>query len=448
MVAEHLYRLGLRCSSEPTQASLMAMLVQRETSEEKRSHQMNPERLRNLFLTVKAQLSTKITKLKNTLNLPQPHDIHLESLPANPQDLPAPLLQYFTGTFGDFEQPRLDMIESFQIARAVDMRQDKKKTLELSVPGTWSSSGAMAFNVSMQPQVQMAAAMMASAMFQQQMAAQGAPITLLPTPTQVPQPRHGLRSLVDKAEGVHPQPDRPLMLEDQPGGLALQATPLPPANAAAPSQTTQSEVAAKASIEAPLPDSVSLHGGEAPAKPLGNEALPLPSSQETLKPSSEALVVAQAKQTPNVSLLASIGKLKTAAEAKKTSNPADTAMDSAAGVPERPHKKGERESKEKEAPKSSKKPRASPKVKPAKKTASSMCHQGRGMKRPVSKMMASQKDKAKDCGKSRMSTQDKKKLLRKHMSKKDMDAYSSGCAKCRYVAFCTLSCWRQRGYCF
>ena len=418
IVIEHLFRRGLRCTSELTQASLTAMLAQREPPE-KQQNMMHEERLRSLFLTVKAQVSTKISKLKTLLNLPQPHGIHLETLPSDPQRLPEALKQFFIGTFGDFVPPRLNMMDCLQIARHVPMRKGKEQGLCHLNQSVWSQvtgPGGNLFNLTAMADV----AAMAAGGFEAQ--------PQMPNKTMLPprhghastQPNQGLLELVNRAGATGSKPAAPLALMDSTEPEAKSLPPLQAASQAAPSQVA-------------LPQDASVHVQphgvqEGVQEGISKEALQQNALQGPSHSVPNKVGAVQGPDTPaekapsqsdgpiqphvNVSLAQSVAKLKVAADAKGAQC-------------------GERTGGAAEKTMLFKKPAAAPS----------------SMKRPMSQKADHEKKNAKKKSAApERSKAETKKWLLKQIPKQKRTKFSGGCPKCRYVPFCTLSCWKQRGF--
>ena len=389
------------------------MLVHREPPE-KQQTMMHEERLRSLFLTVQAQVSTKMSKLKTLLNLPQPHGIHLETLPSDPQWLPEALKQFFIGTFDDFVPPRLNMMDCLQIARHVPMRKGKDQGLCHLNQSLWSQvtgPGGKLFNLT----AMAAVAAMAAGGFGAQ--PQMPNITMLPPRHASTQPNQGLLELVNRAHATGSKPAAPLALMDAPS-TEPQAKSLPPLQAASQAAPSQVALPQDASVH------VQPHGVQEgiSKEALQQNALQGPSHSVPNKVGAVQGPDAPAEKAPsqsdgpiqphaNVSLAQSVAKLKVAADAKgaqcgeRTGGAADKTM-------------------------LFKKPAAAPS----------------SMKRPMSQKADHEKNAKKKSAAPERSKAETKKLLLKQIPKQKRTKFSGGCPKCRYVPFCTLSCWKQRGF--
>ena len=121
LVVSHLHSLGLRHPSEPTQASLTAVLVLRELEHAQRK-MLGSDNGRSLYLTVKASLHSKLQKLKHG-EAPLTPAEYIVELPAQVTEAPASL----QAACSPIAAPKIEMLQILKLARQIPLRNTSKE---------------------------------------------------------------------------------------------------------------------------------------------------------------------------------------------------------------------------------------------------------------------------------------------------------------------------------
>ena len=121
LVVSHLHSLGLRHPSEPTQASLTAVLVLRELEHAQR-RMLGSDNGRSLYLTVKASLHSKLQKLKHG-EAPLTPAEYIVELPAQVTEAPASL----QAACSPIAAPKIEMLQILKLARQIPLRNTSKE---------------------------------------------------------------------------------------------------------------------------------------------------------------------------------------------------------------------------------------------------------------------------------------------------------------------------------
>ena len=409
VLLEFLHGMGLRHPSEPTQALLVSLLVLREQDPAKRSKMKELPSLRTLFMAVKSRLKSRFSAL---LSKPVPGGTYLVSLPADPAQASEELKAY---CFVDGQPASLPwtMEEIVAIAKDVRLRGPHKATPELGF-------GGPEFSQQMQMMQSMCLAM---AMAQRAMApptASGDDGLNLTFNTNAK--KNKLESLLDRATSAEslpsssskacpPQP-APLALEDQ--ALPAATGAVAPSVVVGPFQTAKQVDSNEKSQEAVPCESqqrVNLEPAEAKLRDLQ-----MPKACVAQEPEQEVDKMSLPNdQVRKVSLSESLKLLSEARAQPKLPV-------SKAGAKKRP--------------------------------ASALTEQkSKVLKRPASKLSPKPKSSAKTANKKKSSKmpagltrEERKKQILSVIPPRAKFEFRQGCKKCRFVAGCTVSCWRYRGW--
>ena len=345
-----------------------------------------------------------------------PGDYLLE-LPANPKDAPPEVLR-LCFTDGILAQPLYDLAELVEVARQIPMRSTHGKAGKVME----SSNGMDAFWNGFRNMFLGSVGMHVG---QTQWCNGGGQVPLtFATPQQQPQPRanQGLVQLLDRAVT---QPGSSV----SPGHQAQLALPAPPTVPAlqAPQQTP-------AAVEPVLGETSEKQ--TVPSITLTEDAKQVCEKEDGKTSSCE-------KEGGKTSLSESVEKLQAMRKEPVSSLPlkrkhADDDGDCEAERSVQGNSKAkakkvaartDEQKKEKQmVPKS----KATPKSKAAPKQA-----EAKASKKPAPKAKAKM---------SKEQRADEKKRILKTVPKALVLKYSQGCSTCRWVANCTLSCWRKRGF--
>ncbi len=385
-------QLGLRCPSEGTQACLTAILVSRQEPTAQQQ-QRTASNLRALYLTVKSRVQVKMGKLK-TVALP-PQCSYLTMLPSLPDALP----DCYKGLGLAFENPRIQLSDILSVARDVPLRS----TNSACSPRTASDPVQM-----MQQFVAM--------MF------------------------HGMAGVFQGTAIGRPQQE-PLQLEMLNKNKGNQSN-LPALLDRAQSLSNENLGQAATSSQVALPSTQSALPSTQSALPSSQLALPAPTKEVEVRP--DAATPPQPEFTKNAH-----------------SSPA---ADDFAQGPKHQDPKVEKKSTRlslkdsmkriQDARKQCQRGSTSTLKKPA-SSASSKPAAAKGTGPPVKKIPAMKKApmkalKVEAKGKQQLTVRERKArekaqiLLRVPPDVKKH--YAQGCATCRYVQNCTVSCWKKRGY--
>ena len=381
-------KLGLRCPSEVTQATLTGLMVARQAVEEQ-ERMMTSSNLRALFLTVKSRVQTRMGKLRKE-PLP-PGCSYLKVLPSNVADLP----EAYAALGLDFAQPAIQMTNIMAIAREVPMRKTNQKV-----------STAMALGSAQDPQQMLQQMIMSACMAFGSFAAMARPEQGTNLQLDFNQKKKGLPALLERAYSNDASNALPAS-SSRPAGVGQLALP-------APETATPVQVAGHDG--GPKPGD---SGGEVPAgpKPQAVDPSPMPADPHAHGPADPKPHAGDPKPAEPVSLEESMAKLQSArmkapvhqdpaVDKKKTSSPAALKPSAAFKRPAAAKQKAQSSS-----------PKAPLKVK-------------------------SKSQKTRTRAESRRIKQEILKKVPKSMRTR----FAEGCTSCRWVPLCTASCWEKRGF--
>ena len=379
-------KLGLRCPSEVTQATLTGLMVARQAVEEQ-ERMMTSSNLRALFLTVKSRVQTRMGKLRQE-PLP-PGCSYLKVLPSNVADLP----EAYAALGLDFAQPATQMANIMAIAREVPLRKTNQKVSTAMAPG------------SAQDPQQMMQMFMSAFMAMGSFAAMSRPEQGTNLQLDFNQKKKGLPALLERAYSNDASTALPAS-SSRPAGVGQLALPAP--ETATPVQVAGSDCGPKPG------DS----GGEVPVDPKTQAVDPMPADPHAPRPADPKPHAGDPKPAEPVSLEESMAKLQSAR--MKAPEHQDPAVDKKKPL----------------SPAALKKPSAAFK-RPA---AAKQKAQSSSPKAPLKVKSKSQKPR------TRAESRRIKEEILKTVPKSMRTRFAEGCTSCRWVPLCTASCWEKRGF--
>ena len=398
-------KMGLRCPHELTQGTLCGLLVCTMEALQKEKHK-EPLALRAFFLTVKSRVATRLGKYRK---IAQPEGCdYMTVLPSNRDELPAGYQQLGL----EFSEPKVPLSEILSVANDIVYRKNGKSLQVFPVPNDpmQALQGFMAM-----PWV---AGLMASF---RQMSQPEIPVHMLP------KPKSAVQSLLDRANSGTPavasaaQPAVPLALEDKRADKPQNLDVLPPSSVPAPEHQV---------VPVPKPEPVL-----APSVPVPSPDGPmsLAASMDRLKAATNHVDSAhdEKKPPPNRKTL----KRPASILQKSMKRPAGSS--SSQVQLKRPHGKAALKA-------TSSKPKAVAHF--VLGSFSLLVHCGCPRGSPISlTRIFSITVRSSNPWKAMKMTDLKSKVL-KLVPKKLLKDYRFGCSSCRYVSYCTPSCWAKRGF--
>ena len=404
-LTKHLVALGLRAPSENTQAMVLSLLNLREPEERRRTDSAS---LRTAYLNVKGHLQSMLQRSKAAASAP-PNGVSLISLPADPMDTSVAFREVAFGR-DEIVPPALSIDTLQEICRTVPLRSTNASAKTSVMPP--ETANPLGVSAQFALGVQIASQFLMGNM-QGVMPGQQVPISILP-----PRPRP-LDNLLQRADReAQEEAVAGARQPEQRGALALQDAPRPlPPSDSPPDVAASASSGNQGSAALPAPSEQREENREEPTPP--NQVLGPLSRQDSLK----------GEQPVKVSLQESLARLHEARQPASTEKPA----------------KGMKRPVSKQAVSKSikKKPAAAdslaPKAKPKSKKKAAPKSLGKGKTKAV-KDASTGKTKAEKL-------QEKLKVLdNMGVSKKLRSTWAKGCARCRNAPYCTLSCWKNRGF--
>ena len=292
------FGLGLRCPSEKTQAAFAAFLILRE-GPEKQNKMKGATQLRDLFLTVKNQMSGRLSRCKQSLRCELPGGEYLEVLPVHTREV-NDSFQKLVLQSGGFVEPKISLVELHSLAADVSLRKTNK-ALNSDLQMMTKQSNQFGSFGGMNPyQLLSSIQLLAQAISMQQPQRNEAPVVLIPAK------KPPLQQLLDRAGSVEEAPtnERAAATEDvkptAAGALVEQ-----PQHTGACAQSTQVEMPAGPTTDNPNVKKNELHTDE----PTGAKE-----HQSNIDKPMEAT-------TRKVSVLESVRRLQQAGKAMPPSSP-------------------------------------------------------------------------------------------------------------------------------